>query len=876
MDISTAIATLTNILGTPKVENGGVDASGKLSANEFNAVATILNALRTLGAANTNVSAQANGSSANDVVLFRAANSSQWTIKNLSEISQAIDVNPTANSSNAVSSGGVYIRISELLQSISELADNVAYIGEEEEGGAYTAGGGSVDLTDYALKTWVIQNFLAKVYIDSTPTENSNNPVTSHGIKQYVDQHAGSGGGDTNVIETVKVNGTALVPDANKAVNVVTPKITTFSVRSSTANDTTTYNWGTTKYSDINTAISNSDVVQISLDGVVYKYSFEIFGVIGFYSLAVVSGVGVSILALTEGNNDTIEIVKKETEITNADWNVAEPTSPAFIKNKPSVPKVTVFTSTSTGSGSNVVFDFGTTKFSDITAAIANSDFVYIENNGVRYTYAVNFLGVLQFYNIIAVENMGIMTLMLQRDGVDGIKGTVGIVEIQPSDWNETDTESNAYIKHKPTIPKITTFNVTGTTENGVTTYNWGNTKYSDIEAAISNSDIVQIVSDGGLVTLTYGTTITDVDTVHVFYGILRFIQTGIVYFMISEGANDSIVVTTETQVLQQPDWNEADNTSLAFIKNKPTYALGESMGGNAVRASGIPFGQVDSTSTSTAFTATVDGITELRDGVCVFLMNGVVTSAEGFTININGLGAKPVYSTMAAASRSTTLFNVNYTLFFVYNSHRVSGGCWDAYYGYYTNTNTIGYQLRTNSSTLPLTQKTYRYRLLFTSADGTKFVPANGAPWSGTAPTGTTSTNATSKREVNQEPIDPHGGIYYYGSTTAITSSSTTPAATVLWQQYTLTLGYSFNRTGAALVLTYPAPVYVKCAPQADGSAIIDADNPYVQALPTTADGKIYIYLGRAYSATAIELMLNHPVYHYYNGAIRLWTGPV
>lgn len=34
---------------------------------------------------------------------------------------------------------------------------------------------------------------------------------------------AASGGGDVNVIETVKVNGTALTPDANKAVNVILP-----------------------------------------------------------------------------------------------------------------------------------------------------------------------------------------------------------------------------------------------------------------------------------------------------------------------------------------------------------------------------------------------------------------------------------------------------------------------------------------------------------------------------------------------------------------------------------------------------------------------------------------------------------------------------
>ena len=185
--------------------------------------------------------------------------------------------------------------------------------------------------------------------------------------------------------------------------------------------------------------------------------------------------------------------------------------------------------------------------------------------------------------------------------------------------------------------------------------------------------------------------------------------------------------------------------------------------------------------------------------------------------------------------------------------------GCWKiADY----DANTIAYQLRTNSYTRTMSDKVYRYRLLFTSADDTKWVPANSS----------TSTNATASRDVCQTKIDPFGEIVYYGSTTSVASGSS-PGATVLWQQYTLTLGYSFNRTGSALVLTYPAPVYVKCAPQADGSAIIDSTTPYVQALPTTEDGKIYILLGYAYAETTIELIVKHPVYYYKDGAIRLWT---
>ena len=284
-----------------------------------------------------------------------------------------------------------------------------------------------------------------------------------------------------------------------------------------------------------------------------------------------------------------------------------------------------------------------------------------------------------------------------------------------------------------------------------------------------------------------------------------------------------------------------------------------------ARRAASIPYGEVDDTSTSTAFTATVPGITSLEAGTCVVLKNGVVTSAAGFTIDINGLGAHHVFSSMTPATDIATVFNVNYTMMFIYRPDvTMSGvqGAWMCYYGYNTNTNTIGYQLRTNVSTKPMKDITYRYRLLFTSADGLGWVPANTS----------TSTNATAKRNVNQTPIDPFGEIVYY-QTTAAVAVGEKPAEAYLWQQYSFALGYSFNRTGAALALTVDAPVYVKCAPQSDGSAIIDADTPYVQALPTAEDGKIYIYLGMAVAAATVEMTMKHPVYYFKDGAMRLWT---
>lgn len=297
---------------------------------------------------------------------------------------------------------------------------------------------------------------------------------------------------------------------------------------------------------------------------------------------------------------------------------------------------------------------------------------------------------------------------------------------------------------------------------------------------------------------------------------------------------------------------------------NEVNYAGSPAVGGNANTTNAILYGTVDGTSTSTAFTATVSGLTALAHGTCVMLKNGVVTSAAGFTIDVNGLGAKPVYNSMAAATADTTIFNINYTMLFVYDTDRVTGGCWVCYRGYNSDTNTIAYQVRTNSTAMPTVTRTRYYRLLFTSADDTKWVPAN---------TGY-DNSATSKKTVNQNAIDPFGRIVYMSGTTNVNANANV-AAGVVWDRYTLNLGYSFNTTGQALALTYPAPVYVKCAPQSNGSAIIDSTTPYVQALPSTDDGKIYIYLGMAYSETNIELVPVHPVYYYKDSAIRLWANP-
>ena len=341
----------------------------------------------------------------------------------------------------------------------------------------------------------------------------------------------------------------------------------------------------------------------------------------------------------------------------------------------------------------------------------------------------------------------------------------------------------------------------------------------------------------------------------------------------ISISGGDTVTVTQTQSSGTEVGQVSVNGTSTTLYAPTPpaTYAGSSSAGGNATRANGILYAEVDSTSTSTYYTVTIPGVTEYYDGLTIMLKNGVVTSAANFTIDVNSLGGKPSYNNMTtgndvtptAPTRDTTIFNINYTMLITYCSTIVSGGGWICYRGYDANTNTIGYQIRTNSSTLPMKSITYRYRILFTSGDGAHWVPA----------TNSTSTNATASRTVCQDKIDPFGEIVYYGTTSSVAANAK-PSASSLWQEYAISLGYSFNKTGSDLVLTYPAPVYVKCAPQTDGSAIIDADTPYVQALPSTEDNKIYIFLGLAYNATNIELRMNHPVYYHDGTGIRAWQG--
>lgn len=180
------------------------------------------------------------------------------------------------------------------------------------------------------------------------------------------------------------------------------------------------------------------------------------------------------------------------------------------------------------------------------------------------------------------------------------------------------------------------------------------------------------------------------------------------------------------------------------------------------------------------------------------------------------------------------------------------------------TNTNTIGYQLRTNSGIFKNGASTaiYRYQILVETPNGLEAF--------------TSTSNKTSATKTQLSPhYRPGGEIRYYGATGTVNSGANI-GATSLWQQYALDLRYSFNVTNTEFEIG--DSIYIKMSKNGDGtlSPVYNAESaghPLVTELPSTEDGYVYLYLGQTYSAYQMELTPNHPMYEYKNGKIREYT---
>ena len=130
-----------------------------------------------------------------------------------------------------------------------------------------------------------------------------------------------------------------------------------------------------------------------------------------------------------------------------------------------------------------------------------------------------------------------------------------------------------------------------------------------------------------------------------------------------------------------------------------------------------------------------------------------------------------------------------------------------------------------------------------------------------------TTETGTGTTKQKNPSGFRLGKVLYYYGTAKA---SGANVNSSGLYVSNAFDARNSFN---CGQTLTAYSPVYlVGTVNDSTGLFYLD-DTWYTHTLPSTADGKVYIYLGHAYDTYHIWLAPYHPIYEYVSGAIRIWT---
>lgn len=131
-----------------------------------------------------------------------------------------------------------------------------------------------------------------------------------------------------------------------------------------------------------------------------------------------------------------------------------------------------------------------------------------------------------------------------------------------------------------------------------------------------------------------------------------------------------------------------------------------------------------------------------------------------------------------------------------------------------------------------------------------------------------TSSSSGTSKTK------NSHGflinTILYKASNSTITENNKDSTWQIYEHPSVCDYRYSFNISNTTeLALVAGKPIYLVGTIKADGLFYL-ADTWWTQTLPSTDDGKVYIYLGQTYEWYRGSLFANNSVYWYKNGTIK------
>ena len=335
-----------------------------------------------------------------------------------------------------------------------------------------------------------------------------------------------------------------------------------------------------------------------------------------------------------------------------------------------------------------------------------------------------------------------------------------------------------------------------GTSHISAVTFNYNSKKYFGIMATIQSSSYAGFNSVVG-----FAKNWTIIDGIKVYNNNTKTV--------INEEIYNSLATMPTTSGMPHQFYGDVYADSFRGISTKTQSLFYGVTAGNA-----------------TTQTATISGIKEYYSGLTVVLRMGYQTNASS-TININGLGAVPIYY---GNTTRGGYYLAGYTYTFVYDTSKATPG----FVGICSyNSDSTGKYLGPPGN-----------------------IKALNAISVGNIICGTKNGYSNLKSGAGFDISYP---IMWAASSIAAGSTGTNN-----WTQYS----FQIKNTQALTMVSYQA-VYIKG--KLDGSIFTPASTaPLTQSIPTTEDGYDYIYLGYAYTAAYLQLMPEHPIFRFSNGKFR------
>lgn len=334
----------------------------------------------------------------------------------------------------------------------------------------------------------------------------------------------------------------------------------------------------------------------------------------------------------------------------------------------------------------------------------------------------------------------------------------------------------------------------------------------------------------------------------------------------LTAGGSGSGSTTTALELVQGNNITLTDDTA----NKKVTIAATDTKysAGNGLRLNGtqfintrIPFVAGTQTAQTGSWTGVCNDITALYDGLTIAYWlprAGSGNATLNLTINGNDTGAKNCY--YSGTTRLTTHFGAGNIIYLTYQSAADINGT--TYEGWWANANydsndTGYYHRRIYPNMKAGSNKIYPYTLIMQLPDGR---------WESLV---TSNSTGTSKARNTHGFLLGHILLMYYNETYTENQNLSTYR---IWSAHTGLIDhrYSFNTANDATNGTIGyKPIYLVGSLGSDGLFYL-AEKWWTQTLPTTADGKIYIYIGDAYDYYRMTFTEDKPMYIYTNGKLR------